>query len=117
MTDTTTNSVDNVVALENGKTRCALCVFCNNPDHIGKPSVSQQMKVRWRNAKGFLTLKRFARQLAAQKDTMAVEFLAIKRGLKNQKRKPENIKRIIEEKMASKNARKKTKAPKAVKTV
>jgi hypothetical protein len=95
---------------------------------VGEASISLTLKQKWHEAthnlvevgdktnphrqawvkkRGAVSLRRFAKDLAASGDKLAKEWFANKAGAKNQKRSEKNIKRIYEEKQASKAARQK----------
>lgn len=113
--------------------RCDQCIHCNNPAHIGQPSVSDQMKLKWHleyfdnsefqiladgrhrhywkpKKAGYPSLKQFAKDLVSQGDQLARDWMDHKAGSLNQKRTDAKKKRVLEEKMASKAARRKPKS-------
>lgn len=84
---------------------------------VGQASAGLTIKQRWHEAKSQLgalslgnSLKTFARRLAKEGDPVAKEWLANKRGARNEKRTDANIKAALEARQSSKAARRKTKS-------
>jgi len=69
----------------------------------------------WVRNRGTLSLKQFAKSKAKESDKIAKEWFANKAGAKNEERSDKNKKRVYEEKVASKSARKKAGAGKQTK--
>jgi hypothetical protein len=100
---------------------------------VGTPSTAQQIKLKWHQAhfdnSGFIilsdgrhrhywkpknsnhpSLKQFARELVSQGDSLAKDWMDHKAGSLNETRSDKNIKRVSEERIATKNAKRKKKA-------
>lgn len=86
---------------------------------VGEASAASALKSQWREAGCPMSLKRWARlQLKdgdQQRRSLAKDWFANKAGAKNEERNDKNKKRVYEEKVASKSARKKAGANKQAK--
>lgn len=83
--------------------------------HVGEATAASTLKHQWREAGSPMSLKRWARLQAKDGNQSAKEWFANKAGAKNESRSDKNVKRIFEEKQASKAARKKAGAGKQAK--
>lgn len=70
-------------------------------------TVGHQLKNRWRKEGKGLSLKQFARKLAASGEQIAKDWFDCKRGVNNQQRLDANIQRVAAEKQASKSVSRK----------
>lgn len=115
--------------------RCAICTYCNVPAHvgssIGEHTTSSAIKLRWHQTffdrvmdvmpdgrhrtywtpkkGGYPSLKQYVKELASKKDELAKDWLDHKKGSLNEERSDKNKARILQEKQASKAARRKKK--------
>lgn len=74
---------------------------------VGTATAGQQLKARWHKEGRGLSLKQFARKLAASGDTVASIWFEMKKGLHNQERTEKNINIAKASALATKNARRK----------
>jgi hypothetical protein len=74
---------------------------------VGTATAGQQLKARWHKEGRGLSLKQFARKLAASGDKVAETWFEMKRGLHNQERTEKNINIAKASSLATKNARRK----------
>ncbi|NBW58606.1 hypothetical protein EBR43_12695 [bacterium] len=79
----------------------------DNDRNVGKSTVGLQLKNRWRKEGRGFSLKQFARKLIAEGDSLAQEWLDLKKGLADQERSAANKQRVAAEKQASKSSKRK----------
>ena len=86
---------------------------------VGEASAASALKAQWRDSGSSMSLKRWARLQVKdgdqQRRSLAKDWFANKAGAKNEARADKNVKRIFEEKQASKAARRKASAGKQAK--
>lgn len=75
---------------------------------VGTATPGQQLKTRWHKEGRGLSLKQFARKLAAAGDKVAETWFEMKKGLHNQERSEKNINIAKASALATKNARRKS---------
>ena len=75
----------------------------DNKNAVGKATVGQTLKNRWRKEGKGLSLKQFARKLVASGDSVAQEWFDRKHGLMDLDRSDKNKARIMQEKQAAKS--------------
>ena len=76
---------------------------------MGDRAVSVKLKKEWTRSKSDLSLREFARKLVKEGQTWVEAWFENKKGVCEQARKPENVTRANLERLATKQARKKTK--------
>lgn len=82
---------------------------------VGEASTAKTLKQQWHEAGSVASLKRWAKTQAKEGNQTAKDWFANKLGAKNEKRSDKNQKRVYEEKVASKAARRKAGANKQAK--